>query len=98
MLPLLAASLALIAGLSTEVTPRGSWGSNEMLLSLIAVGAIAAIAGAPLLAMFQAWRPERSTAFKLFLFLGISAAYLVAAAASLALSIVVSFTRDPPEC
>ncbi|NNE96262.1 MAG: hypothetical protein HKN24_09565 [Acidimicrobiales bacterium] len=96
--PLVAAVLALLSGLSVEVDINGSWGGNETLLSLLAVIGIAIVFGAPLLFMFRSWGPERSAGVKFFLVLGIAGAYLAAGVASFVLWISVAFTRDPPEC
>jgi hypothetical protein len=97
-LPLLAAGFALISGLSTEVTPSGSWGFNDTVEAVLAVVGIGALAGVCLVALFRAWGSERSGWFKFFLFLGIACVYLASAVASLVLAFMVSFTRDPPEC
>ncbi|MBT8239696.1 MAG: hypothetical protein KJN63_00540 [Acidimicrobiia bacterium] len=97
-LPLVAASFALLSGLSTEVSPSGSWSWDDTLKAVLVVAAIGVIAGSALFAMFGSWGPERSGWFKLFVVLGIAGAYLASAAASFVLAFVVSFTRDPPEC
>ena len=59
-LPLAAAVLALLAGLSVEVDRNGTWGGNETALSLLAVIGIAVVFGAPLLFMLRGWRAERT--------------------------------------
>lgn len=97
-LPLLAAGLALLTGLSTEVTPGGSWGWDQTALAVLAAVGVGVVAGFLLFTMFRAWRRDKPVWFRLFLLLGIATIYLLSAAASFILSVTISITRDPPEC
>ncbi len=96
-LPLVAATIGLLSGLSVGIRGSGSWTLAHMVEALTATAFIGFGFGGLLVAMFLRWSRARSTG-RFFLFVFIALAYGLAALASLVLYIGIAITRDPPEC